>query len=131
MPFDNIAKRHFNSGDYPEALRRAIAMIDLEGIRAWQSQQKTARKKEGVGFAVCSEQAGHGTSVYAAWRIPFVPGFEQCYARFTPDGGLEIRIGAHSQGQGLEIRLSQVAHHIATLSRMKEKSTAASILRRR
>ncbi len=57
-----------------------------------------------------SEQAGHGTSVYAAWGIPFVPGYEQCHARFTPDGGLEIRIGAHSHGQGLETTLSQVAH---------------------
>ena len=59
-----------------------------------------------------SEQAGHGTSVYAAWGIPFVPGHEQCLARFTPDGGLELRIGAHSHGQGLETTLSQVAHSI-------------------
>src|SRR4029079_17638714 len=33
-------------------------------------------------------------------------------ARFTPDGGLELRIGAHSHGQGLETTLSQVAHSI-------------------
>ncbi len=66
----------------------------------------------GVGIAMYSEQAGHGTSVYAAWGIPFVPGYEQCQARFTPDGGLELRIGAHSHGQGLETTLSQVAHSI-------------------
>jgi carbon-monoxide dehydrogenase large subunit len=59
-----------------------------------------------------SEQAGHGTSVYAAWGIPFVPGHEAALARFTPDGGLELRIGAHSHGQGLETTLSQVAHSI-------------------
>ena len=62
-----------------------------------------------------SEQAGHGTSVYAAWGIPFVPGFEQCQARFTPDGALELRIGAHSHGQGLETTLSQVAHSVLGL----------------
>ncbi|MGA7325221.1 MAG: xanthine dehydrogenase family protein molybdopterin-binding subunit [Rhodomicrobium sp.] len=112
MPFDNIAKRHFDSGDYPQALRRAIRMIDLKGVRARQSRKEAANRGEGVGFAMYSEQAGHGTSVYAAWGIPFVPGFEQCYARFTPDGGLELRIGAHSHGQGLETTLSQVAHEI-------------------
>jgi carbon-monoxide dehydrogenase large subunit len=112
MPFDNITKRHFDSGDYPESLRRAIVMIDLEGIRARQSKNRAGSRREGVGFAMYSEQAGHGTSVYAAWGIPFVPGFEQCYARFTPDGGLELRIGAHSHGQGLETTLSQVAHQI-------------------
>ncbi len=41
-----------------------------------------------------------------------MPGYEQCQARFTPDGGLELRIGAHSHGQGLETTLSQVAHSI-------------------
>jgi aerobic carbon-monoxide dehydrogenase large subunit len=55
--------------------------------------------RTGVGIAMYSERAGHGTSVYAGWRIPFVRGYQQCQARFTPDGGLELRIGAHSHGQ--------------------------------
>ena len=112
MPFDTITKRHFDSGDYPEALRRAIAMIDLAAVRKRQQHAETDGRKIGVGFAMYSEQAGHGTSVYAAWGIPMVPGFEQCAARFTPDGGLELRIGAHSHGQGLETTLSQVAHQL-------------------
>ncbi len=112
MPFDNIAKRHFDSGDYPEALRQAVEAIGLDKIRARQAKGEADGRRIGVGLAMYSEQAGHGTSVYAAWGIPFVPGFEQCHARFTPDGGLEIRIGAHSHGQGLETSLSQVAHSI-------------------
>jgi aerobic carbon-monoxide dehydrogenase large subunit len=112
MPFDNIAKRHFDSGDYPEALRRAIDAIGLDKIRERQSRGEPDGRRIGVGFAMYAEQAGHGTSVYAAWGIPFVPGYEQCQARFTPDGALELRIGAHSHGQGLETTLSQVAHSI-------------------
>jgi carbon-monoxide dehydrogenase large subunit len=112
MPFDNISKRHFDSGDYPEALRRAIAAIGLDKVRERQQRSEPDGRLVGVGFAMYSEQAGHGTSVYAAWGIPFVPGHEQCQARFTPDGGLELRIGAHSHGQGLETTLSQVAHSI-------------------
>ncbi len=112
MPFDNIAKRHFNSGDYPQALQRAVEAIGLEALRARQQRGEPDGRLVGVGIAMYSEQAGHGTSVYAAWGIPFVPGYEQCQARFTPDGGLELRIGAHSHGQGLETTLSQVAHSI-------------------
>jgi carbon-monoxide dehydrogenase large subunit len=112
MPFDNIAKRHFDSGDYPEALRRAIDAIGLDKIRARQQEGEPDGRRIGVGFGMYAEQAGHGTSVYAAWGIPFVPGYEQCQARFTPDGALELRIGAHSHGQGLETTLSQVAHSI-------------------
>jgi aerobic carbon-monoxide dehydrogenase large subunit len=110
MPFDNIAKRHFDSGDYPEALRRAVDAIGLEALRARQKRGEPDGRRIGVGLAMYSEQAGHGTSVYAAWGIPFVPGYEQCQARLTPDGGLELRIGAHSHGQGLETTLSQIAH---------------------
>ncbi len=112
MPFDNISKRHFDSGDYPEALRRAIAAIDLEKVRTRQTQPEADGRHLGIGVAMYSEQAGHGTSVYAGWGIPFVPGHEQCQARFTPDGGLEVRVGSHSHGQGHETTLSQVAHEI-------------------
>ncbi len=112
MPFDNIAKRHFDSGDYPEALRRAVDAIGLEDMRARQKKAEADGRRIGVGFAMYTEQGGHGTSVYAAWGIPFVPGYEQCQARFTPDGALELRIGAHSHGQGMETTLSQVAHSI-------------------
>jgi len=112
MPFDNIAKRHFDSGDYPEALRRAIAAIGFDKIRERQQRSEPDGRRIGIGFGMYSEQAGHGTSVYAAWGIPFVPGHEPALARFTPDGGLELRIGAHSHGQGLETTLSQVAHSI-------------------
>ena len=91
MPFDNIAKRHFDSGDYPEALRQAVEAIGLDQVRARQKRDEPDGRRIGIGFAMYAEQAGHGTSVYAAWGIPFVPGYEQCHARFTPDGGLELR----------------------------------------
>jgi aerobic carbon-monoxide dehydrogenase large subunit len=41
-----------------------------------------------------------------------VPGFEQAVARLMPDGGLELRVGIQSHGQGLETTLAQVAHEI-------------------
>ena len=112
MPFDNVAKRHFDSGDYPEALRRCLDAVDLKAIRERQRRGEPDGRLVGLGVAMYSEQAGHGTSVYAGWGIPFVPGYEQCHARFTPDGGLELRVGSHSHGQGHETTLSQVAHEI-------------------
>jgi carbon-monoxide dehydrogenase large subunit len=63
-------------------------------------------------MAIFCEQAAHGTSVYAGWGIPMVPGFEQAVARLTPDGGLELRVGIQSHGQGLETTLAQVAHEV-------------------
>src|ERR1700694_1301043 len=38
MPFDNITKKHFDSGDYPQAMRRAVAAIDIAAVRARQRE---------------------------------------------------------------------------------------------
>jgi carbon-monoxide dehydrogenase large subunit len=112
MPFDNITNKHFDSGDYPESLRRAVAAIGLSGIRERQKRGEPDGRLIGVGLATYCEQAAHGTSVYYGWGIPMVPGHEQANARLTPDAGLELRVGVHSHGQGLETTLAQVAHEI-------------------
>jgi carbon-monoxide dehydrogenase large subunit len=112
MPFDNITNKHFDSGDYPECLRRAVAAIDLGALRARQRAGEADGRRIGVGFSIFCEQSAHGTSVYAGWGIPMVPGYEQATARLTPDGGLELRVGAHSHGQGHETTLAQVANEI-------------------
>ena len=115
MPFDNITRKHFDSGDYPECLRQAAAAIDLPAVRRRQAEGEADGSRIGVGFAIFCEQAAHGTSVYSGWGIPMVPGFEQAVARLTPDGGLELRVGIQSHGQGLETTLAQVAHDVLGL----------------
>src|SRR3954453_21152342 len=112
MPFDNITNKHFDSGDYPQAMQRAIVMIDVDGIRARQRNGEADGRRIGVGLSIYCEQAAHGTSVYSGWGIPMVPGHEQAAARLTPDGGLELRVGVHSHGQGLETTLAQIAYEV-------------------
>jgi len=112
MPFQNITGKHFDSGNYPEALNRVLASLDLPAWRARQKRSEADGKRIGVGHAIYCEQAAHGTSVYHGWGIPMVPGHEGCSARFTPDGILELRIGAHSHGQSMETTLAQVAYTV-------------------
>ena len=120
MPFTNITNKDFDSGDYPEALRCAVAAIDVDDVRRRQSQE-TGRSRIGVGLAIFCEQGAHGTSVYQGWGVPMVPGFEQATARLTPDGGLELRVGVHSHGQGLETTLAQIAHSEIGIDPLKVK----------
>jgi aerobic carbon-monoxide dehydrogenase large subunit len=119
MPFDNITKKHFDSGDYPQALRRALASIDIEAVRKRQRAGEADGRLIGTGISIYCEQAAHGTLVYSGWGIPMVPGHEQATARLTPDGGLEIRVGVHSHGQGLETTLAQVAYEILGIDTAK------------
>lgn len=112
MPFDNVTRKHFDSGDYPESVRRAVAAIELEGWRARQKNREPDGRLIGVGFATYCEQSAHGTAVYHGWGIPMVPGHEQAQARITPDGGLELRVGVQSHGQSMETTFAQVAHEV-------------------
>jgi carbon-monoxide dehydrogenase large subunit len=121
MPFDNITKKHFDSGDYPEALRRVLAHFDLPAVRARQKQGEPDGRLLGFGLSIYCEQGAHGTSVYAGWGIPMVPGHEQATARVTPDGGLELRVGVHSHGQSLETTLAQVGFEILGIDTSKIK----------
>ena len=121
MPFDNVTGKHFDSGDYPQCLRRAVAAIDLPAVRERQRRGEPDGRRIGVGFSIFCEQAAHGTSVYAAWGVPMIPGHEQAGARMTPSGGLELRVGVHSHGQGLETTLAQVAHEVLGIDPAKVK----------
>ena len=112
MPYDNVARKHYDSGDYQASLRLAREKIDLSAWRARQAQGEPDGRRIGIGFATYCEQSAHGTSVFSAWGLPIIPGYDQATVRVTPDGGLEVRVGVHSHGQGMETTLAQVAHEV-------------------
>jgi aerobic carbon-monoxide dehydrogenase large subunit len=112
MPYNNVTRKHYDSGDYPRGLLEARDRI---GFEAWRQRQRVPEvdgRAIGIGFASYCEQSAHGTSVFAAWGLPLIPGYDQATALVTPDGGLELRVGVHSHGQGMETTLAQVAHEV-------------------
>ena len=119
MPYDNITGKHFDSGDYPQALQKAIDSLDIAKWRKRQAAKEDDGRVIGIGHAIYCEQGAHGTSVYSGWGIPMVPGHEQCAARLSPDGVLELRIGAHSHGQSLETTMAQIAYTVLGIDESK------------
>ena len=112
MPYDNVSRKHYDSGDYQKSLLTARDKIDLNKWRERQKRGEPDGRLIGIGFATYCEQSAHGTSVFAAWGLPVVPGYDQAAVRVTPDGGLEVRVGVHSHGQGMETTLAQIAHEV-------------------
>ena len=109
MPYRNLVGKVFDSGDYPEALRRAVAAVDLVAIRARQAQGRGGRLRPrrllrtGCARHLASITAGASPSCRASSRRRRAS---------RPDGVLELRVGVHSHGQGMETTLAQVAHEI-------------------
>ncbi|ETF02577.1 carbon monoxide dehydrogenase [Advenella kashmirensis W13003] len=112
MPYVNIANKHYDGGDYPAGLRRALEMINVQEVRARQRTRKNGEPLLGIGLATYTEQSAHGTSVFAAWGTAVIPGFDQAMARISADGSLELSVGVHSHGQGMETSFAQIANEI-------------------
>ncbi|QHI99685.1 molybdopterin-dependent oxidoreductase [Xylophilus rhododendri] len=119
MPYVNVTNKHFDSGDYPASLRKAHEMIGFEAVRERQRQGEPDGRLIGLGFASYTEQSAHGTSVFAAWGTPVIPGHDSATVRVTPDGGLEVRVGVHSHGQGMETSFAQIAHEVLGVDIMR------------
>ena len=109
MPYLSVTNKRYDSGDYPACLRRARELIERAGEK---SQQADPHKRIGVGYSIYTEHTAVSTATIAPIGIEMIPGFEQAAARLTPDGGLEIRIGVQSHGQGMETTMAQVAHEV-------------------
>ena len=97
MPFDNITNKHFDSGDYPESLRRALAAIDIDAVRTRQQHGEPDGRLIGVG-AIDLLRAG------GAWNL-----------------GL-LRLG-HSHGAG--IRAGHGAGHAGRRTRVARRRAFA------
>ncbi|WP_328908551.1 xanthine dehydrogenase family protein molybdopterin-binding subunit [Streptomyces sp. NBC_00234] len=86
----------YDSGDFPELLRRAVAKADVEAIRARQREGARDGRHVGVGFAMYIEATGLGP-------------FETARIDLAPDGRVRLAIGAPSQGQGHRTSMAQIA----------------------
>jgi carbon-monoxide dehydrogenase large subunit len=110
MPYRSATGKLYDSGDYPECARLAVAAIQPAAIRTRQNQGESDGRLIGLGIASYTEQSAHGTAEWVARGLPVVFGYEPALARFTPDGKLILLVGIQNHGQGLETTLAQVAH---------------------
>lgn len=109
MPYRNVTKLLFDTGNYAESVRRTARLIEFEGVRAMQKQPRDDGRLIGVGFASFTEQTAHGCGEWVSRGTPVIPGYETATARMMTDGSLMLMVGIVSHGQGLETTLAQVA----------------------
>ncbi len=119
MPYRSITNLLFDNGNYAESVKRAVALIDLEGVRARQKLKEPDGRLIGVGFGSFTEQTAHGCGEWVSRGTPVIPGYESATARMMSDGSLMLMVGIVSHGQGLETTLSQIAHQELSIDPMK------------
>ena len=86
----------YDSGNYPEALRRALELIDYDGFREEQRRAREEGRYLGIGIACYVEETALGP-------------YETGTVRVEPSGQVVVLTGACTSGQGHHTVLAQIA----------------------
>jgi len=96
--------QNYDSGDYPESLRRVREMV-AQGRAA---SDDNPRVRRGVGFASQVEFTGLGPSKVQQVVGFALGGFESAMVRMEPDGSVTVSSGVTGMGQGIETGFAQL-----------------------
>jgi carbon-monoxide dehydrogenase large subunit len=106
FPYESPTGFIYDSGDYETAMRKAMDMIDYEGLRKEQEEARAEGRLMGIGMASFTEVVGAGPS--KDYDILGLKMFDSAELRVHPTGKAILKIGAKTQGQGHETTFAQI-----------------------
>ena len=95
LPFRDGSIQTFDSGDYPTCLRKALDMVNYEGLRRQQAEERARGRFIGIGIGTCVESTGLGP-------------YEGATVKVDSRGRVLLITGSGPQGQGHETSRAQV-----------------------
>lgn len=107
-PFVSASGMTYDSGDYPAALARALALGDYTRLRAEQAAARAAGRLVGIGLACYTEYTGMGAEVFRRRGMADVPGAEAARVTMDADGSVRCALSFPSQGQGHATAVAQI-----------------------
>ncbi|MFQ5520111.1 MAG: aerobic carbon-monoxide dehydrogenase large subunit [Candidatus Methylomirabilia bacterium] len=106
FPYKSALGWEYDSGNYAEALRKAIEKIGYADLRAEQAEKRKRGELMGIGISSFTEIVGAGPSRH--FDILGLKMFDSCEIRIHPTGKVIARFGTKSQGQGHETTYAQI-----------------------
>ncbi|MGQ0663811.1 MAG: aerobic carbon-monoxide dehydrogenase large subunit [Pseudomonadota bacterium] len=106
FPYQSALGWEYDSGNYPAALKKALAAVDYPALRREQADKRKRGELMGIGIATFTEIVGAGPMKNC--DILGVGMFESCEIRVHPTGSAIARFGTKSQGQGHETTYAQI-----------------------
>lgn len=108
FPYTNAFGITYDSGDYHQALDRALEALDYPAIRREQESLRQQNRYIGIGFSTYVEMCGLGPSQVAG-AVGFQGGlWESATIRLHPSGKATVLTGISPHGQGEETTFAQV-----------------------
>jgi len=106
FPYESPTGFVYDSGDYETALRKAMDIVDYEGLRREQAEARAEGRLMGIGIASFTEAVGAGPS--RDYDIIGLKMFDSAELRVHPTGKAILKLGVKTQGQGHETTFAQI-----------------------
>ncbi len=112
FPYHSALGWEYDSGDYHTAMKKGMAAIGYDALRAEQAVKREAfnrgetREVMGIGISFFTEIVGAGPSKNC--DILGIAMFDSAEIRIHPTGSVIARMGTKSQGQGHETTYAQI-----------------------
>jgi 2-furoyl-CoA dehydrogenase large subunit len=111
FPYETPTGQTYDSGDYPEMLRKALALLDYENLLQEQVRARARNRLVGIGIACGVEPAGsnlaYGMLISGPSQLLSGQG-EAARVRMEADGSATVYTGGIESGQGHSTSLSQI-----------------------
>ena len=99
----------YDSGDYPRALRKALALAGYDELRAEQARRRGRGELMGIGLSFFTEAVGAGPRKHM--DIAGLGMNDGASLRISPTGKAQLAISVQTQGQGHETTFAQIVSH--------------------
>jgi aerobic carbon-monoxide dehydrogenase large subunit len=110
FPYDSAAGLTFDSGNYAEALEKALHLVDYEELRKAQADRRNegSTTRLGIGLSSYVEMCGLAPSRVLASLNYSAGGWEAATVRLLPTGKVQVVTGTTPHGQGHETSWSMI-----------------------
>ena len=106
FPYKSPTGWEYDSGNYKEALDKAMDILDYRALREEQAAKREKGELMGIGISSFTEVVGAGPS--RDFDILGIKMFDSAEIRIHPTGKAIARFGTKSQGQGHETTYAQI-----------------------
>jgi 2-furoyl-CoA dehydrogenase large subunit len=118
MPYTTPSGEIYESGDYPECLRKALQMGKYEQVRKQQADLRTQGRYLGIGIS-CGIEPGTSNLGYYYTSVgapEYMGSGEGAIVGVDYDGNINVRLGSVDTGQGHATTIGQVVSDMLGIS---------------
>jgi carbon-monoxide dehydrogenase large subunit len=108
MPYTTVTNQRYDSGDYPQALERALEEVGYEAFAAEREAARAEGRLLGLGLCCYVEYTGINSAVFTGRGMAGIAGYDDAHIALGADGRATVWTTLPDIGQGVTTTFAQL-----------------------